>query len=191
MFFAEKCAGDDVEAGGVGGGNMLSHPALSIEEDDTAEGGESRDRPDCGQRQRCSPQEDSVPKNLPFCARNVQGGRQLNRLLPAANPAGPMFRWGKLVVSFCHYNVSQIQSHLAKRLAVVLLWLAESESWPESQSSEFGPKLMKPIELPPPGAVLLGTLFRPPHQLSSPSSSNPFQPASTILFIFLPGAPDP
>ena len=88
VFLAERGAGDDVDAGG-GGGNMLSHPALSIEEDDTAEGGESRDRPDSsGKRQRCrSSPEDSVPTALPFCARSVQGGDSID-FLPAVEPAG-------------------------------------------------------------------------------------------------------
>ena len=89
MFLAEKRAIQE-DAGGVG--NMLSHPALSIEEDDTAEGeDERRDRPDGAKngKKRCS---DSVPmpmpKTLPFCARNMQELYYLARC-PPLTPSTP------------------------------------------------------------------------------------------------------
>ena len=69
---------------------MLSHPALSIEEDDTAEGedeNESGDRLDGAKngKKRCS---DSVPKTLPFCARNMQELYFLARC-PPLTPSTP------------------------------------------------------------------------------------------------------
>ena len=84
MFLAEK-RGSQEDAGG---GNMLSHPALSIEEDDTAEGeDERRDRLDAAKngKKRCL---DSVPKTLPFCARNMQELYYLARC-PPLTPSTP------------------------------------------------------------------------------------------------------
>ena len=84
MFLAEM-RGRQEDAGG---GNMLSHPALSIEEDDTAEGeDERRDRLDGAKngKKRCL---DSVPKTLPFCARNMQELYYLARC-PPLTPSTP------------------------------------------------------------------------------------------------------
>ena len=94
MFLAEKnSSGGDV--GGGAGDSMLSHPALSIEEDDTAEGeDERRDRPEGaknGKSSRCSYMGGGVPKALPFCARNVQELYYLARCPPHApsTPSSP------------------------------------------------------------------------------------------------------
>ena len=93
MFLAERNSRSG-EAG-VGGDSMLSHPALSIEEDDTAEGeDERRDRPEGaknGKSSRCSYMGGGVPKALPFCARNVQELYYLARCPPHApsTPSSP------------------------------------------------------------------------------------------------------
>ena len=92
MFLAERISSGDAC---VGGDSMLSHPALSIEEDDTAEGeDERRDRPEGaknGKSSRGSYMGGGVPKALPFCARNVQELYYLARCPPHApsTPSSP------------------------------------------------------------------------------------------------------
>ena len=91
MFLAERNSSSG-DAGG-GGDSMLSHPALSIEEDDTAEGeDERRDRPEGAKngKSRCF-DIGGVPKALPFCARNVQELYYLARCPPHApsTPSSP------------------------------------------------------------------------------------------------------
>ena len=87
MFLAEKPGSRE----NADGGNMLNHPALTIEEDDTAEGEDNNcDRLDGAKNGKkwCS---DSVPKSLPFCARNMQELYYLARCPPLApsTPSSP------------------------------------------------------------------------------------------------------